>query len=163
MHRRVRQLVSGHRSLRVGNLLASAALAAVLLITAGCTPFLRPVALPPAATPAGSPEPCDLPDLDDQVLEAAWAHVHEQYPTQPWPDTVYLPQHWTVVIASKRYLSHIVLCSHATGFLWEGEIAWHVQCGCCRVDVDGVRESFVAISAPAASSTPRASGGALAP
>jgi hypothetical protein len=152
MHRRERQLVSGHRSPSVSDLLASAALVAVLLTAAGCTPLPRPVTPPPAATPAGLPEPCDLPEVDDQVLEAAWAHVHERYPAQPWPDTVYLPGTRTVAIAPKHYLSHVVLCSHATGFVWEGEIAWHMNCNCCRVDVDGVRESFVAISVPAATS-----------
>jgi hypothetical protein len=125
---------------------------AALLLAAGCAPLLKPATLPPTVMPAGSPEPCDLPDVDDQLLEMAWAYVHERYPVQPWPDTVYLPRDWTVAIASKRYLSHVVLCSHRTGFLWEGEIAWHVQCRCCRVDVDGVRESFVTVSAPAAAS-----------
>jgi hypothetical protein len=163
MSRREHQLAIGRTPLKVSGALAVTALVAALLITIGCAPLLRPMALPRGATPAGSPEPCDLPDVDDQVLEAAWAHVHERYPAQPWPDTVYLPRDWTVVVASKRYLSHVVLCSHATGFLWEGEIAWHVECRCCRVDVDGVRESFVAISAPAAPTAARSPGDVRSP
>jgi hypothetical protein len=143
-----------------------AALTSVLILT-GCMPLPRTIALPsgamPAPTPAGSPEPCNLPDVDDQVLEAAWAYVHERYPAQPWPDTVYLPQDWTVLIASRRYLSHVVLCSHATGFVWEGEVALHAPCACCRAEVDGIRELFVAIAAPAGTPTPRPPGGALAP
>jgi hypothetical protein len=142
-----------------------AVLLATLLTAAGCAPSLRIIALPPADTPglppAGSPEPCDTPDVDDQVLEAAWAYVHARYPAQPWPDTIYLPQEWTVVVASKRHLTHVVLCSHATGFVWEGEVAWHAACTCCRVDVDGIRESFVMVAPPAASSTPRPPGSAL--
>jgi hypothetical protein len=136
-----------------------AALLAALLLVTGCTPSLRIIARPLVSSPepsaAGSPEPCDAPDVDDQVVQAAWAYVHARYPAQPWPDDVYLPQDWTVIMASKRYLTHVVLCSHATGFVWEGEVAWHVPCACCRVDIDGIRESFVTILAQTATSPPR--------
>jgi hypothetical protein len=128
-----------------------------LLTAAGCTPVLRAVALPPVVPsiplPTSPPEPCDLPDVDDQVLEAAWAYVHERYPAQPWPDTVYLPEEWIVHTATWRHLTHVVLCSHATGFVWEGEVVWYAPCTCCRVDVDGIRESFVVVAVPAATST----------
>jgi hypothetical protein len=140
------------------------ALTSVLMLAA-CMPLPRTIALPPATTPApssaGSPEPCYLTDVDDQILEAAWGYVHERYPAQPWPDTVYLPQDRAFVVASQLRLTHVVLCSHTTGFVWEGEVAWHVHCACCRVDFDGIRESFVVVSAPVATSTSRPPGAAL--
>ena len=65
-----------------------------LSLPAGCALSIPPSALPsevtpelPARTDAG--ELCRPPDVDAEILQAAWAYVHEHYPMQPWPNDVY--------------------------------------------------------------------------
>jgi hypothetical protein len=144
-----------------------AVLIAVLLLAACCSTFARTTSPSPRPTPGppptGSDAPCALPAVGLQILEAAWAYVHERYPTQPWPDTVHLPGDRADLVTPERRIAHVVLCSHATGFVWEGDVAWRARCTCCRIDIDGVRESFVVLSAPDITTSPRAPGDAPAP
>lgn len=101
---------------------------------------------------AGAQVSCEPPSADVEIVHAAWAHVHERYPAQPWPDEIYLVGDRDVPPPCTDQPAHIVLCSHATGFVWEGELAWSQACACCRVRVEGIRELFVAL--PGSDATP---------
>jgi hypothetical protein len=83
-------------------------------------------------------------DLDLEVVHAAWAYVHEHYPTQPWPNRIYLVGDRSAAPVYQAQYQHLVLCTHATGFVWEGEVAWRQECAGCRVEIEGIRELFVA-------------------
>ncbi len=55
---------------------------------------------------ADSEELCRPPDVDTEILQAAWAYVHERYPMQPWPNDVYL-------VGDMPYMSYQVSISEA--------------------------------------------------
>ena len=122
-----------------------------LSLSAGCASSIPPSALPPEVTPelpahADAGELCRPPDVDAEILQAAWAYVHEHYPMQPWPNDVYLVGDRSAIPSRPVQPLHIVLCSHPTGFVWEGKVVWRLACACCRLQVEEIREVFVAMS-----------------
>jgi hypothetical protein len=126
-------------------------------LSAGCAFSIPPGALPPEATPelpepVKSQAPCRPPNVDAEIVRAAWIYVHERYPAQPWPNDVYLVGDRSVTPPCQDQPVHIVLCSHATGFVWEGDVVWNRSCACCRVQVEGIRELYVAM--PGANAIP---------
>jgi hypothetical protein len=90
---------------------------------------------------------CELPNVDVEIVHAAWAYIHERYPVQPWPDDVYLVGDRSAAPPCQDQPVHVVLCSHATGFVWEGDVVWNRSCACCRIQIAGIRELFVAMPA----------------
>jgi len=131
-----------------------------LSLPAGCALSIPPSALPsevtpelPARTDAG--ELCRPPDVDAEILQAAWAYVHEHYPMQPWPNDVYLVGDRNAMPSRPVEPLHIVLCSHPTGFVWEGKVVWRLDCACCRVNTLEIRELFVAMPADVSASSLR--------
>ena len=122
------------RWLAVGLLVMAAGL------LAGC-PTVAPPLAPAAPTPAAA-------DVEMTILQAAWDYVHARYPLQPWPDDIYiLAGSAASVRGSEMRTSHVVLCSSATGFLWEGDVLWRTGCDGACVVVEGLRERYVAIAA----------------
>ena len=131
---------------------AAIPLSLALILLVGCTPLPMPYGEPPrVSTPelrasSDSAEPCEPPDVDVEVVHAVWAYVHERYPTQPWPNRAYLVGDHSAAPPCENQPMHVVLCSHATGFTWEGEALWRLDCECCRVQVEEIHEVFVAVS-----------------
>jgi hypothetical protein len=130
-----------------GFFFASVSIAAALLLCASCAlqaPSPVDVTSPvvqQSASVASAEASCELRDLE--MLQAAWAYVRESYPTQPWPNRVYLVGERSAAAPLREQSLHVVLCSHATGFVWEGDVVWRSECACCRAQVEGVRELFV--------------------
>jgi hypothetical protein len=130
---------------------AAIPLSLAVILLAGCTPLPMPdneplrAAAPEFPARSGASEACDPTDVGVEVVHAAWAHVHERYPTQPWPNRVYLVGDYSAASPGASQSMHVVLCSNPTGFVWEGEVVWRLDCACCRVQVEGIRELFVTL------------------
>jgi hypothetical protein len=123
-------------------------LAAMLL--AGCILVPPPVTQTEPERSAISAQPtaeisCEPPSADVEIMHAAWAYVHERYPAQPWPDDVYLVGDRNVASLCRGQPIHVVLYSHATGFLWEGDLVWSRSCPCCQAQIEEIRELYAAM------------------
>jgi hypothetical protein len=123
-------------------LLRIAAVMAVFstLALAGCSASVS--VTPPLALTAPTPAAADM---ESRVLRAVWDYVHTHYPLQPWPDKVYILPDQDFIAARGVKRIHVVMCRHATGFLWEGEVLWRAGCNGGCVVVEEVRECYIVL------------------
>jgi hypothetical protein len=149
-HRRSCEFPMFHQSSSLRAIPVLGLLVLTLSLSAGCAFSIPSSAPPPEATPelplpVKSQTPCWSPSVDVEIVHAAWTYVHERYPAQPWPDDVYLIGDRNITPPCQNQPIHVALCSHATGFVWEGDIVWNQGCACCRMQVEAIRELYVAM------------------